>query len=241
MKRVLTEGNNKERKIILMQSTIFILVLTLAGFAYPAKQIQGKSWPTELNTAKNANYLKELEQQVIHELNKVCSYPQRFANEYLEELYTAYSGKLYTYPGQYPVKSQEGIRPLEECIQVLQQTEPMPLLNPAEGLAKAANDFAADQQKNGGIGHIARNGSTPQRRIEKYGDWDHCSAEDLTYRSFEARQIVIAFRIDDGVPDRGQHKNILNPCFRFAGAGNRTHPSYLSMCVIDYAGAYKTK
>jgi len=241
MKRVLTEGNNKELKIILMQSTIFFLLLTLAGFASPTKQIQEKSWPTELNTAKNANYLEELEQQVIHELNKVRSNPKRFANEYLEELRTAYSGKLYTYPGQDPLKSQEGIRPLEECIQVLQQTEPMPLLNPAEGLAKAANDLAADQQKYGGIGHITRNGSTPQKRIEKYGDWDHCSAEDITYGSFEARQIVIALLIDDGVPDRGHRKNILNPCFRFAGVANKTHPSYLSMCVIDYAGAYKTK
>lgn len=224
-----------------MKNIIIILLLTLLEFASPTKQIQEKSWPDELSTAKNANYLKELEQQVIHELNKVRSNPKRFANDYLEELRAAYSGRIYTYPGQDPVKSQEGIRPLEECIQILKQTEPMPILNPAEGLAKAANDLAADQQKNGGIGHIARNGSTPQKRIEKYGDWDTCSAEDITYGSFEARQIVIALLIDDGVPDRGHRKNILNPCFRFIGVANRTHPSYLSICVIDYAGEYKTK
>lgn len=117
----------------------------------------------------------------------------------------------------------------------------MPVMNPTEGLAKAADELVADQQKYGGIGHISRKGASPQKRIEKYGTWDICSAEDITYGSFEARQIVIALLIDDGVSDRGHRKNILNPYFRFAGVANGTHPSYLSMCVIDYAGDYQTK
>ncbi|MBA4409568.1 MAG: CAP domain-containing protein [Bacteroidota bacterium] len=220
-------------------SIIFISILLWSGF--PAKQTSEKNWPDELNTAKNSAYLTDLEQQVILELNKVRSNPKRFAEEYLEELRTAYSGKLYTYPGQNPVKTQEGIRPLQECIQVLKQTVPMPILKPAEGLVKAAAELATDQQKNGGIGHITRNGSTPQRRIEKYGEWDICSAEDITYGSFEARQIVIALLIDDGVPDRSHRKNILNPCFHFAGVANGSHPEYQTMCAIDYAGAYRTK
>ena len=203
--------------------------------------LEGKDWPTELNTAKDAAYLSPLEQQVILELNKVRSNPKQYAEDYLEELRTAYSGKLYTYPGQEPVKSQEGIRPLEECIQVLQKTAPVPIMNPAEGLSKAAKELVNDQQKHGGIGHITQNGSTPQKRIDKYGTWDICSAEDITYGSFEARQIVIALLIDDGVSDRAHRKNILNPCFRFVGVANGNHPSYLSMCAIDYAGDYRTK
>jgi uncharacterized protein YkwD len=101
--------------------------------------------------------------------------------------------------------------------------------------------LVADQQKNGGIGHIARNGSTPQKRIEKFGDWDICSAEDITYGSFEARQIVIALLIDDGVPDRSHRKNILNPCFHYAGVTFGKHPGYQTICVTDYAGEYKNK
>jgi len=224
-----------------MQKILIILLTSLIGIGSPEKQSEEKLWPPELLTAKNAAYLNELEKNVIFELNKVRSNPKQFAEEYLEELRTAYDGKLYTYPGQNPVQSQEGIRPLLECIQVLKQTEPMPILQPAEGLAKAATDLVADQQLNGGIGHITRNGLTPQNRIEKFGEWDICLAEVITYGSFEARQIVIALLIDDGVPDRGHRKNILNPCFRFAGVATGTHSDYLSMCVIDYAGDYKTK
>jgi uncharacterized protein YkwD len=226
-----------------MRYLFFSLFLLLSRFISQDKPIfqEEENWPVELNTAKNVVYLSFLEKQVILELNKVRSNPKQYAVDYLEDLRTAYSGKLYTYPGQDPVKSQEGILPLEECIQILRKTAPMPFMIPAEGLAKAARDLVADQQKHGGIGHITRNGSTPQKRIEKYGIWDICSAEDITYGSFDARQIVIALLIDDGVSDRAHRKNILNPCFRFAGVSNGTHPSYLSMCAIDYAGDYKTK
>ncbi|MDP3913509.1 MAG: CAP domain-containing protein [Bacteroidota bacterium] len=219
---------------------IFIFLVTFLqtpAFAQTSKP----NWPAELNTAKNSPYLNELEQQVIYELNKVRSNPKRYAEEYLDELRDGFNGKLFTYPGQFTVRTQEGIRPLDECIKVLKKTDPRPMLNPSEGLSKAAAELMRDQQKYGGIGHIARNGSTPQKRIEKYGEWDICSAEDITYGSFEARQIVIFLLIDDGVPDRGHRENILNPCFRFAGVANGNHPDYQTICVIDYAGEYKTR
>lgn len=222
-----------------MSQLFFIFILSFFWQAPPT--LNEKDWPTELNTAKDVAYLDKLEKDVILELNKVRSNPKRFAEEYLEELQTAFDGKLFTYPGQDPVKTQEGISPLTECIQVLKSTSPMPILQPVEGLTRATEELVNDQQKHGGIGHIARNGSTPQKRIEKYGEWDICSAEDITYGSFEARQIVIFLLIDDGVLDRSHRKNILNPCFRFAGVAFGNHPSYLSMCAIDYAGDYKNK
>lgn len=220
---------------------IIFLILTLTITNKVFAQSNEKIWPAELQTAKTTSYLDELERDVIHELNKVRSNPKRYAEEYLEELTGAFSGKLYTYPGQETLKSQEGIAPLIECINVLKSTEPMPVLNPAKGLTLATEDLLKDQQKYGGIGHIGRNGQTPQHRIERFGEWDICSAEDITYGSFEARQIVIALLIDDGVPDRSHRKNILNPCFRFAGVAFGKHPGYQTMCVIDYAGDYKTK
>jgi uncharacterized protein YkwD len=181
-----------------MQNIFILFLSVLFWLGSPEKQSEGKDWPAELNTAKNADYLDELERNVILELNKVRSNPKQYAEEYLEEPRTAYEVKLYTYPGQDPVKSKEGIRPLDECIQVLKRTGSMPTLKPSEGLASAAKQLVDDQQKNGGIGHITKNGGTPQKRIEKYGEWNIRSAEDINYGSFEARQIVIALLINDG-------------------------------------------
>ena len=225
-----------------MQYLFIILFIIFPGIGLPEKPSVEVEWPEELNTAKEAVYLNEVEREVIHELNKVRSNPKRYAKEYMEDLRTAYNGKLFSIPGQeIPVKTQEGIHPLEECIKVLKRTEPRPLLQPARGLTNAAEELVEDQQKYGGIGHISRKGATPQKRIEKYGQWDICASEDITYGSEEARQIVISLLIDDGVPNRGHRENILTPCTRFAGVAKGGHPTYRVMCVIDYAGDYKTK
>jgi hypothetical protein len=221
---------------------IFILFLSiLFWLGSPGKPSEEKNWPAELNTSKDANYLNDLEKQVILELNKVRNNPKRYAEEYLEDLRSVFNGKLFIYPGQLPIKSQEGIQPLEECIQVLKNTAPLPILAPSEGLSKAAAELVQDQEKYGGTGHISRKGLNPQKRIEEYGDWDICSSEDITYGSIEARQIVIALLIDDGVPNRGHRKNILQPCSHFVGVAKGGHPTYETMCVIDFAGEYKTK
>jgi hypothetical protein len=217
----------------------FFSIFFLTGA--PEKLQDETPWPAELNTAKEAVYLDKLEKDVIFELNKVRSNPKRFAEEYLVELRASYEGRTLTYPGRTPINTTEGVFPLNECIEVLKKTDQLAVLQPAEGLARAAYYLAEDQKKHGGIGHIAKNGATPKNRIERYGFWDKCSAEDITYGSFEARQIVIALLIDDGVPDRGHRKNVLDPCFRFAGVSFGGHPTYRSMCVIDYAGEYKTK
>ena len=216
---------------------IFFSIFFLIGSA--EKQSGEENWPSELNTAEDAAYLNRLEKEVIFELNKVRSNPKRYAEEYMEELRVFYDGKVFTYPGQTPIKSTEGISPLNECIELLKKIDQMPILKPVEGLAKAADLLTEEQQKYGGIGHISRNGNTPQNRIERFIDWYICSSEDITYGSFEARQIVITLLIDDGVPDRGHRQNILSQCFRFAGVSFSGHPTYHSMCVIDYIGDYK--
>ena len=225
-----------------MQNIFILLFISFLAVGTPEKPTRDNAWPAELNTAKDAAYLNELVQNVILELNKVRSNPRRYAEEYMEELRADYKGKLFYVPGQeIPVRTDEGIRPLDECIRVLKKTDPRPLLQPSKGLAKAAGELMEDQQKHGGTGHISRKGANPQKRIEKYGTWDICSSEDIAYGSFEARQIVISLLIDDGVPNRGHRKNILNPCTHFAGVSKGSHPTYRAMCVIDYAGEYKTK
>lgn len=224
-----------------MNHLLIILYIALLGINSPDKSTKEKAWSEELNTAASAGYLNQLEQEVIFELNKVRSDPPRYAKEVMEELKNKYKGKLLTYEGQIPIMTEEGIYPLEECIRVLKKTPPRPLLQPAKGLAKAAQELVQDQQRTGGLGHVSSKGSTPQKRIEKYGVWDICASEDISYGSIDARQIVASLLIDDGVPGRGHRENILNPCTKFAGVAIGDHPKYRVMCVIDYAGGYKSK
>ena len=65
-----------------MRIIVLILILLFPSLAFA--QSAGPSWPLEIYTAKEVWYLDKLEQEVIHELNKVRSNPKRFAEEYME-------------------------------------------------------------------------------------------------------------------------------------------------------------
>lgn len=220
---------------------IFLLPLILFFAHQSFAQSGEKLWSESIYTAREVWYLDKQEQEIIHELNKVRSNPKQFVEEYLEELQAYFDGKIFTYPGRTPIVTKEGVSPLKECIEILKKTEGMSMLKPSDGLSKASALLTTDQQKKGGIGHISSNGSTPVNRVKKYGEWNICLAENIAYGSFDPRQIVISLLIDDGVPDRGHRKNILDPCFQFVGVSFGNHPTYQSMCVMDFAGDYKTK
>ena len=199
------------------------------------------NWENELNTGKNTAYLSENEKEILFELNKARSNPALYADEYMVPLRSYYDGNRYMRPGQPIIITSEGRRALDECIRVMKNMRPINSLKPERGLYMAACDHMRDQRENGGIGHFGSDGSKPFTRMERYGTWDHCAAENISYGIDDAKMIVISLLIDDGVPDRGHRNNILNPDFTVAGISYGSHPSYGSTCVIDFAGAYKSK
>ncbi len=219
----------------------FLLILVFCSVQAGFAQSGEKPWSELIYTARGAWYLDKQEQEIIHELNKVRSNPKQFASEYMEELQAYFDGKVFTYPGRTSIVTKEGVAALKECIEILKKTEGMSMLKPSDGLSKASLLLTNDQQKKGGIGHISSNGSTPENRAKRYGEWNFCLAENIAYGSFDARQIVISLLIDDGVLDRSHRHNILDPCFQFAGISFGNHPTYQSICVMDFAGDYKTK
>lgn len=227
----------KNRKQMRISLLILVLFFVHSGFAQSGEKL----WSESINTASGVWYLDKQEQEIIHELNKVRSNPKQFAEEYLEELQAYFDGKVFTYPGRTSIVTKEGIAPLKECIEILKKTEGMSVLKPSDGLSKASLLLTNDQQKKGGIGHISSNGSTPENRAKRYGEWNFCLAENIAYGSFDARQIVISLLIDDGILDRSHRNNILDPCFQYVGISFGNHPTYQSVCVMDFAGDYKTK
>jgi uncharacterized protein YkwD len=170
------------------------------------------------------------------EINLARQNPALYAS-HLEELRSHYDGNFLLLPGHAKIRTQEGVRGLDEAIRFLRSVRPLPTLILSPGMCRSAADHCADQA-GGGLGHTGGDGSNPARRLSRYGIWASAWAENISYGKTTAREIVIQLIVDDGLPARKHRKNIFNPNLNYAGAASGPHAIYRTVCNIDFAGAY---
>jgi len=208
--------------------------LILAGLLVPTLLT---AWNlAELDTARDVPWLSDVEKDVILEMNKVRSDPGRYAEDVLEPMRDDFQGTLYAPPGAPRIRTNEGVRALNDAVRALKSSPPRPPLLPSRGLSRAARDHAEDTGPAGALGHGGRDGSTMRSRIERYVDWDIFIGENISYGNADAAGIVSQLLIDDGVPSRGHRKNILNEVFAYVGVAVAPHGRFGTMCVQDFAG-----
>lgn len=173
---------------------------------------------------------------VIREINRARHKPAVYAN-YLEELRAHFRGKFLILPGRVMLQTHEGIAAVNEAIRFLRGARPLAPLADSPGIAMAAADHVADQAR-GAFGHAGSDRSNPGERMNHHGTWRGTWGEDISYGQSNARQIVIALIVDDGLPGRKHRNNIFNPAFNFAGAAIGPHARYRTVCNIDFAAQY---
>lgn len=190
-----------------------------------------------LDTARDADYMADIEKDVILEMNMARSNPAKYAELYIQPRTKKFNGKIYG--GN--LQTNEGVAVVNECIKFMQTQKPLTLLNPSKGLTQAAKDHANTQSLTDKTGHTGTDGSDPFKRMKKYGSYK-TAGENISYGSKTAREIVVTLLIDDGVKSRGHRKNIMNKDFDVAGVGfANKHKLYGCECVLDYAGQYVEK
>jgi uncharacterized protein YkwD len=190
--------------------------------------------------AEQLNYLSPLENAVIYEINMARANPRSYAT-FLEEWKWYFDGRLLKIPGERIILTKEGATAVNEAMNVVRSMNPVPRLSPSKGMSLGAKDHVKDQGSSGSIGHRGRDGSQAWDRVNRYGTWEKSIAENISYSSDKARNIVIGLIIDDGVPGRGHRKNIFNPDFRVIGVACGHHRTYGTVCVITFAGGYKER
>jgi len=207
----------------LIHSLLFILLIT--GLVQPIN-------------AEQLDYLSPLENAVIQEINMARANPKGYAT-LLEEWKWYFDGRLLKIPGERIVLTREGATAVNEAMNVVRSMNPVARLSPSKGMSLGAKDHVKDQGSSASIGHRGRDGSTVWDRVNRYGTWEKSIAENISYGSDKARNIVMGLIIDDGVSGRGHRKNIFNPDFRVIGVACGHHGTYGTVCVITLAGGYK--
>jgi uncharacterized protein YkwD len=210
---------------------LFLLVAMLIVTAPVTAQSRNSSSHT---------YLTPLEEGVLNEINLARTNPKQYLS-FLEGQRPLYHGKRFERPGEIPIVTQEGVAALDEAIHYLRSAKPVPPLDSSIGLSRAASDHATDQGRTGAMGHKGTDGSDPWDRMSRYGTWQRKAAENISYGSDNARDIVMQQVIDDGVHDREHRTNLFNPEFHFVGIGCEPHVRYRNVCVIDFAEGYSEK
>lgn len=122
---------------------------------------------------------------------------------------------------------------VREAIRFLERATPLAPLQMAAGMINAASSHVARQGPSGSRGHGNMSG-----RLSRHGQWIGSAGENIYYGTTDARGVVCALIVDEGVRGRGHRKNIFSAKFRVAGVACGPHARYGAMCVQDFAGGW---
>ena len=171
-----------------------------------------------------ALHADELAAQVLAEVNFARTAPQQYA----QIVASRALGRPH----------REGDRVVYETIRFLEKARPLQPLTRSEGLAACARGHVCDQGAVGDKGHRGTDGSSPWKRMARFGRWSGRVAENIAYGTRDARGIVVALLVDDGVRDRGHRLNIFGSEFREVGIACGPHAGFGAMCVMDFAADF---
>ncbi len=183
------------------------------------------------------------EKEVVAELNLARTQPQKYA-KLVEEFRRRFNDKdkrIYVNSAGQRIKTKEGLPAVDEAIALLRKQEPVPELTLSKGLSLAALDHVKDIGPAGITGHDGTDKSKPAQRMARHGKVNRMSGENISFGPSKARDIVMQLIIDDGVPNRGHRANIYKREFKTVGIAIGPHKTYRTMCVMDFADAFKDK
>jgi hypothetical protein len=117
----------------------------------------------------------------------------------------------------------------------LYKCSPLPLVKPNADLAKAAQILASGlASKEAGPSHTSPSGATFEDRMKSISV-KRCAGENISFGPPNTILMLVLLYVDEGVPDLGHRKTLLNPAFVEMGIGLSSYPGNRFMVVQDFA------
>lgn len=129
------------------------------------------------------------------------------------------------------MRSREGRAAVDEALAALRAARPVGGVDHAACLSAGAQDHARDQGLNGRFSHTGSDGTSPAARVQRHGGPARCG-EVISFGWTRARDVVVDFLVDDGVPGRGHRRALLNAEFSMIGAALDDHRVAGSIAVV---------
>ena len=169
--------------------------------------------------------------EVAAEVNALRTDPRAYA-QHLRDYRAQFEGDVINRPGRGPIVALEGVASVDEAIAALESQQSMGALSHDPAFDNAAAAYVAEQGANGSVGHIGADGGDATSRVSRYTATQGVG-ENISYGEVSARDVVIQFLVDAGVPSRGHRRNLFSDYTRI-GAACGPHLRYERMCVVDF-------
>ncbi|MBL4651712.1 MAG: CAP domain-containing protein [Flavobacteriales bacterium] len=167
------------------------------------------------NTAKNVGYLTANEKKMIQLINLARIDGAKFYETIAKPYIDTATSSSYT----------------RSLASVLKKVKGLPLLSPDKILFEAAQKYAISMGKSGKIGH-----DKYAQRMKPIQNKYKGLSENCDYGFEGALTIVMRLLIDEGNPDYGHRKAILDPNFVFIGVSIKRHTKWDWNCVQEFGG-----
>ena len=162
------------------------------------------SAPISFDRAK-ASFMRSDELQMIDEINLIRTNPKGYI-PYIQEYI-----KYLQNNGSFGNSIQTAV----ELVDELRTTTPMKALKPKQCLYNTAVKHGKDEKRMGTSSHQGSDGSWPWDRILKGCPDLQDGNENLVGGPDDIRRAVILLLVDDGIPNRGHRKALLNPAWKY--------------------------
>ena len=162
------------------------------------------SAPVSFDRAK-ASYMRSEELEMIDEINLLRSNPKGYIPKVQDYI------KYLQNNGSFGNSIQTAVELVEE----LSVASPLNTLKPKQCLYNTAIKHGKDEKRMGTSSHQGTDGSWPWDRILKGCPDLQDGNENLVGGPDNIRRAVMLLLVDDGIPNRGHRKALLNPAWRY--------------------------
>ncbi|MEM6722898.1 MAG: CAP domain-containing protein [Bacteroidota bacterium] len=181
-----------------------------------------------LNTAKDEDYLTEVEKRMVLEVNFVRAYPKVYADiiaDYLESASTSW-----------PYLDKDELDAGLELIEELRALTPVQILEPKRCVYTAAQKHGKYSQQRGYFSHTGAGDSSPWERITAAcSDVSNGNENGAGNSAVDPRIPVIALLLDAGITSRGHRYNMLDAKWKYIGVYRYDDPKYNYFWVQNFA------
>ena len=178
----------------------------------------------------------EKAKNIFNLINKFRANPRELAR-HLERLkkYLDIKTNILSEPDKIQIQMVEGEDIFNEAINYLNNLRPLQPFQWEEALAKSAQEHVDDIGPKGLLLYQSSDGTEPEERISKYGDYIESLGENIDFGPNDAIGVIVSLTLDDGEEERPHRENLFKNDYKKIGIACGPHQTEFQMCVMDLA------